>query len=85
MEHCPPSFQPLLQRDLYAAWAAIGIATVDDKERAKSWDDWARYARSANADPYLRAVEKPARINLLLAFAARIRTGLFGKGKPVGY
>jgi hypothetical protein len=58
---------------------------VDDKERAKSWEDWARYAREASADPYLKGVGKPDRINLLLAFAARVRTGLFGKGKQVGH
>jgi hypothetical protein len=58
---------------------------VDDKERIKNWDDWARYAGGANADPYLKTVGKPDRTNLLLAFAARVRTGLFGKGQQVGH
>jgi hypothetical protein len=85
MESSNLGFRPLLQRDLDAAWSAIGVATVDDKERIKSWDDWKRYAEGANASPYFLGMDKPSRQNLLLAFAARIRTGLFGKGKPVGH
>jgi hypothetical protein len=42
LDACPPEFRPVLQCDLDAAWAAIGVATVDDKERSKSWQDWRR-------------------------------------------
>jgi hypothetical protein len=58
---------------------------VDDKERSKSWEDWARHASGASASPYLQTVDKPDRTNLLLAFAARVRTGIYGKGKQVGH
>ena len=85
MESSQLGFRPLLQCDLNAAWSAIGVTTVDNKERIKSWDDWKRYAEGANASPYFLGMDKPSRQNLLLAFAARIQTGLFGKGKPVGH
>jgi hypothetical protein len=75
----------VLQRDLDAAWAAIGVATVDDKERSKSWQDWRRYAIAASADPYLRGLDRSGKQNLLIAFAARVRTGLYGKGRQVGH
>jgi hypothetical protein len=55
------------------------------KEQAKSWEDWARYTREANADPYLKTVGKPDCTKLLLASAARVRTGIYGKGKQVGH
>jgi hypothetical protein len=85
MAACAPQFRPVLQRDLDAAWAAIGVATVDDKDRAKHWEDWRRYALGASTDPYFRGVERADRQNLLLAFAARVRTGLYGKGRQVGH
>jgi hypothetical protein len=75
----------VLQRDLDAAWAAIGTATVDDKERGKHWEDWTRYALGANQSPYFLGMDRPDRQNLLLAFAARVRTGLYGKGQQVGH
>jgi hypothetical protein len=70
------------KRDLDAAWAAIGVATVDDKERSKSWRC---YAIAASADPYLRGLDRSGKQNLLIAFAARVRTGLYGKGRQVGH
>jgi hypothetical protein len=42
MESSQLGFCPVLQRDLNAVWSAIGVATVDNKERIKSWDDWKR-------------------------------------------
>ncbi len=85
MDQCPAAFQPLVQHDLNAAWAAIGVVTVDDKERSKNWQDWRRYAMSACADPYLRGIRRPGQQNLLIAFAARVQTGLYGKGRQVGH
>jgi hypothetical protein len=58
---------------------------VDDKERKKSWADWQRYAVGSNTSPYLQGLDRPARQNLLIAFASRVRTGLFGKGQQVGH
>jgi hypothetical protein len=75
----------VLQRDLDAAWAAIGVATVDDTDRQRHWEDWRRYALGASADPYLRRIDRSDRQNLLLAFAARVRTGLYGQGRQVGH
>jgi hypothetical protein len=75
----------VLQRDLDAAWAALGTATVDDKDRKKSWADWQRYAVGSNTSPYLQGLTRPERTNLLIAFATWVRTGLYGKGEQVGH
>jgi hypothetical protein len=58
---------------------------VGDKERSKRWQDWQRYAIAASADPYLRGLDRSRRQNLLIAFAARVRNGLYGKGRQVGH
>jgi hypothetical protein len=85
LDACRPGFRPVLQRDLNAAWAAIGVATVDDKQRKTGWADWRRYAVGANSDPPLRGLDKSGQQNLLLAFAARVCTGIYGKGRQVGH
>jgi integrase len=59
--------------------------TVDDKERTKNWEDWQRYATASNRPPTLHGLDKPERQSLLIAFAARVRTGLYGKGRQVGH
>jgi hypothetical protein len=75
----------VVQRDLNAAWAAIGTATVDGDARKTSWDHWSRYARQCQIDPWMRYLDKATRQTYLLAFAARFRTGIFGRAVPVGF
>jgi hypothetical protein len=73
-----------VQRDLNAAWAAIGTATVDDKARIAAWGHWTDYAAQAQIDPYLRYMPRTLKQTYLLAFAARFRTGIFGHVVQVG-
>lgn len=58
---------------------------MDQQAREKSWQDWLRYSSLAGFDPWLRTQPKAIKQNLLLAFAARVRTGIFGLGKRVGF
>jgi hypothetical protein len=74
----------MVQRDLNAAWAAIGVATVDDTARRAAWVHWSNYAAQARIDPYLRYLPRPLKQTYLLAFAARVRTGIFGLALQVG-
>ena len=85
MAACPAAFRPLAERDLNAVWAAIGLATVDDDSRKKGWIDWERYARAWNVDPWLRHHSDASKQTHLLAFAARVRTGIFGRSIQVGH
>jgi hypothetical protein len=75
----------MVQRDLDAAWAAIGTATVDDQARRASWTNWTAYATQSRFDPYMRYLSKHLKQTYLLAFAARVRTGIFGRAVPVGF
>jgi hypothetical protein len=75
----------MVQRDLNAAWATIGTATVDDQARRTAWLNWSSYARECNIDPWMRSMPKASRQTYVLAFAARLRTGIFGNAVPVGH
>jgi hypothetical protein len=52
------------------------VATVDDKEGKKSWENWQRYTAASNRPPTLHGLDKSKRQSLLLAFAAGVCTGL---------
>jgi hypothetical protein len=85
LAQCPAAFRPLVERDLDAAWAAIGTATVDDDVQRTGWNNWAAYARQCGVDPWLREQSKVEKQSYLLAFAARVRTGIFGRAVQVGH
>jgi hypothetical protein len=56
---------------------------VDGAVRATNWRWWTQYCTECRIDPWLRDVSSQARSQLLLGFAARTRTGFFGKGRQV--
>jgi hypothetical protein len=87
LAQCPAAFfWPLVQHDLDAAWAAIGTATVDNEVRRTGWNNWATYAQQGGGvDPWLRTQSKSQKQAYLLAFAARVRTGIFGRAVQVGH
>jgi hypothetical protein len=43
------------------------------------------YCRGWNCDPWLANTDPHQKTQRLLAFAARVRTGIFGNGKQVGF
>jgi hypothetical protein len=85
LDQCPAQFRPLVQRDLNAAWAEIATATVDDTARSAAWRNWSRYAQECQIDPWLRLHSKSSQQTYFLAFAARVRSGIFGNAVQVGH
>jgi hypothetical protein len=85
LDQCPAAFRPLVQRDLHTAWAEIATATVDDTARSAAWRNWSRYSQECHIDPWLRFHSKPSKQTYLLAFAARVRSGIFGNAVQVGH
>jgi hypothetical protein len=62
----------------------IESATVDVPARLRDWRLWTDYcAANGYPDPYLAAHTPALRVNVLVAFAARYRTGVLGKGQQV--
>jgi hypothetical protein len=85
LAQCPAEFRPLVQRDFNAAWTTIGTATVDGEARKLAWVNWSRYAQQCRIDPWMRHFHKSLQQSYLLAFASRVRTGVFGRAIPVGF
>jgi hypothetical protein len=85
LEQCPTTVRPLVQRDINAAWASIATATVDDRARRTSWANWIAYAQLCHIDPWMRYYPKSLQQTYLLAFASRVRTGIFGHAVQVGF
>jgi hypothetical protein len=81
---CQPTARAALQCDFDTARAALDDATVDTATRATSWRWWQQYCTDCGTDPWLRDTTPAIRSQLLLGFAARTRTGFFGKGWQVG-
>ena len=53
------------------------------RDRHKYWGHWCRYVSLFQCDPFL-TFEKPLdAIDIVCAFAARVRTGAFGRGRQV--
>jgi hypothetical protein len=75
----------VVQRDNDAAWAAIAAATVDDVARQTAFTHWTAYSRESDSGPWLQGYSKAVKQEILLSFAARVRTGIFGRAVQVGY
>ena len=58
---------------------------MDDEVQRTGWDNWAPFASGCGVDPWLRAQSKSQKQAYLLAFAARVRTGIFGRAVQVGH
>jgi hypothetical protein len=71
--------------DLLLAWRTIADGTTHQtaKTREKYWKDWCAYSTQCTPDPYLRKLTKCERAILLTGFAARVRTGAYGRGDQV--
>ena len=57
---------------------------MDDTARQTAWTNWTLYARECHIDPYMRYLSKALKQTYLLAFAARVRSGIFGNASQVG-
>jgi hypothetical protein len=57
---------------------------MDVEARARAWTSWCKYiAANGLNDPFLQYQTPSSRLHVLLAFAAKIRSGDLGKGKQV--
>ena len=73
--------------DAMSAWgaAANGITAQTNAEHKKYWRHWVRYANSTGIDPFLNPTTVPPieRDIIAGAFAARVRTGRYGRGNQI--
>lgn len=71
--------------DFLLAWQAIANGTTlqTSKKQEKYWRHWCSYVASCKADPYLESVDNLTGSIIATGFAARVRTGIYGRGKEV--
>ena len=67
------------------AWEAIDNGVVDENNRSrkKYWKHWQAYTKHFNCNPYLSECTSTEHTIIITAFAARVRTGHYGKGNTV--
>jgi hypothetical protein len=57
---------------------------VDDSTRVARWGWWLQYAAECRCDPFFRYCSLAVKQQTLLGFAARVRTGVYGRNQQVG-
>jgi hypothetical protein len=72
-------------RDCLSAWRSIANAVVikTSKTTTKYWGHWATYAATCGIDPFLRNTGRLESDVIVTAFAARVRTGVYGRGTQI--
>lgn len=79
-----PHVRDEFESDLDSSWAKVGDATVDGPARATSWRNWAAWCAHFNFPKFLGGTPREDHSSVLMAFAAKVRAGTFGKGQRVG-
>ena len=81
-----PPHRHHLTSDVLAAWEAIGhgIVAATTQQRQRYWTHWVRYTNLFGINRYLGGCANNTEKNVVItAFAARVRTGYFGRGRQV--
>jgi hypothetical protein len=74
-----------LAGDIMSAWQAInnGVVAKNSQKREKYWNHWQHYCEAYAKHPHLIDCSPTEQIVIITAFAARVRTGYYGKGETV--
>ena len=87
MAHLPTTKKDMYESDFRLADEALrgGRVAQTTKDREKQWGNWESYCRPMGVDPYLdpRTTRFKKKIRTLTGFAARTRTGYYGRGRQV--
>ena len=85
MDRVHPSQQIGVASDILLAWRAVaaGVTPTTTRNREKYWRHWRQYAALCKCDPFLTTVPSLEREIIVSAFAARVRTGIYGHGHQV--
>ena len=79
----PHSKIPGFLRDLISAWEALanGFNPKTNTELHKYWNQWKKYTIATGINPFLDKSVPPDKRDIIAgAFAARFRTGSYGRG-----
>jgi hypothetical protein len=79
-----PAVRAEFARDLNSSWGKVADATVDGTARATNWRNWSAWCSRFNFNTFLVGTPREQHAHVLMAFAARVRSGAFGNGKQIG-
>lgn len=85
MDRVPLATKVNFASDVLAAGHAIelGVVAATTKTRKRYWRHWCRYTAALFVDPLLQNTDPIIRDTVLTGFAARVRTGHYGKGRQI--
>ena len=85
MDRVHPAKQARLASDILSARRAASSGTTPKttRDRIKYWACWKSFATECRFDPFLQNTNDLERELLIQGFAARVRTGVFGRGTKV--
>ena len=85
MDKLPPLFKNSYARDFSAADEGFrhGRVATTAQTRTVHWRNWISYVRPLGVDPFLQGTPHSTQVRCLSGFAARIRSGAFGRGRTV--
>ena len=85
LERMHPAHRLGFSRDCLSAWRAstLGVTPQTTKTREKYWNHWRQYAAQCHIDPWLTNTSPLERDITINAFAARVRSGFYGRGAQV--
>ncbi len=86
MDNLPPFLRDRYKSDFYLADEGFyrGRLEKTSSKRETHWRRWSSYVLPLGLDPYLQETPYTLRIRALSGFAARVRSGTYGRGKQVG-
>ncbi len=58
----------------------VGRVAATTARRAVHWKNWETYVKHVGVDPYLQNTPYLTRVRVLTGYAARVRSGGFGRG-----
>ena len=81
MEGVPSYKKNFLKSDIITAWQTIdnGVVEQNNRERQKYWNHWTTYTKHYNKHPFLTDCSEAETVIIITAFAARVRTGIYGR------
>jgi hypothetical protein len=79
-----PQHSDRLAREIRTARATIASSRLDSAPREAVWQNWLTFCHQRNIpSPTLEGYDDDARSDVLLAFAVSVRTGSYGRRRPV--
>ena len=78
--------RPVFLRDCLSTWEADvnGVTAKTNSDKQKYWLHWEQYASKTKIDPFLNKSIPPLERDIVAGeFAARVRTGRYGRGNQI--